>query len=128
MGVIQQVAQQHARMVETCIVRGHRAKAIAAVHRAFDVIEEINQGLSPDDPVSMLLGPRITSVLESNDVTTIGELCEHDRESLLALPQVQSITVDKIEKALADHGFTFDRFPSSLSRRRSQDTLGTDSR
>lgn len=96
-------------MVEMCLRSRERDKALAAVHKAFDDLEMLDSKLSPKDPLSLILRPRIVTILAGNGITTVGELCQHSRDTLATIHQIRYLSIDLIEGSLEEHGFKLRR-------------------
>jgi len=108
---IRHIAQQHAKMLEVAIYRGNKAKAMAVVERAFQVLGDAVT-YDPATRLDAILPPRISGILECSRITTIGQLCGLSRKELARLPQVRFSTVDKIEYDLAEIGLSLKSSPS----------------
>ena len=101
--ILDELAEQHGRMVECAIKSGEEAKAHAAVARAFALLRQKNQVMT-SDPLVRILPSRISSILGANGIETIGDLIQHSRESLAAFNQIRYRSVDLIEQELQKHG------------------------
>lgn len=101
-----EVAFQHSRMVECAIRTQEKAKAHAAVDRAFASLSERSRSLGADDLLTHILTPRMVTILAGAGILTVGNLCEHSRDSLAQVHQIRYRSVSLIEDALAKHGFS----------------------
>jgi len=108
--VLSQIAEQHGRMVEVAIMDGQKAKAHAAVDRAFEAIAQADiDRITPSSNLSAILKTRITTVLASRGISTVGQLCRRTREDLLQLDMIHHKSIDLIERQLAVYGLELSR-------------------
>ena len=103
---LDEIASTHGRMVELAIRSGEKSKAHAAVERAFGARASLDFRLHINDPITLIIRPRIATILEGSGIKTIGDLCSHSRTSLAEIHQIRYRSVDLIELALRDNGYS----------------------
>ena len=105
-----EIAARHGRMVECAILSGEKDKAIAAVERAFAMLAELaDDRVTYDDCIDLIVAPRMVELLHAGGIETVGDLCEHSRDSLVMIHQIRYRSVDLIERSLAKHGLALSR-------------------
>lgn len=102
------IVEQHLRMVGVSMVRGNREMAHAAVDRAFATMEE-SQAVPRWQVIESILNLRIAGILRAGGIDTIGDLCEHTRDTLAEIHQIRYRSISIIERQLARHGHRLKR-------------------
>jgi DNA-directed RNA polymerase alpha subunit len=100
---LQDIAEQHGRMVELAILVGDRARALSLVERAFESLARPHS-LDPSTPVAAVLNQRIATILMAGGVRTVADLVSHTRHTLAEIHQIRYRSIDIIEEQLAKHG------------------------
>lgn len=105
---IREVAGQHLRMVECAIISDEPAKAHAAVDRAFSACKRTDQ-VDECTRLEVILSARIASILLAGGIGTVGDVCQHTRDTLVAVHQIRYRSIDLIEQALWRYGYRLRR-------------------
>lgn len=106
--------------IEVCLTcirkayeRGNHAEAIAAVNRAFANREYVEEIITNETSVIVLMRygcrHRDISILENNGISKIGQLVSKHRTALLLIPNVGEVVVKSIELALSRVGLRLEQ-------------------
>ena len=107
--MLEKIADQHGRMVAVCLMKEDievaRVMARAAIDRAL-AIEEPEPIQKADSVAQLELEDDLIWKLEENGILTIRNLCRHSRFDLTSIKGFGVGTIEEIETALAEHGFS----------------------
>lgn len=98
------IATQHARMVEVALLRGEYERALRAVDRAFEVARQADAGIGLESPVSDICSIKVTNCLESVGIETIGDLIQCSAQELLMVANIRNKSVDNLQFELGKLG------------------------
>ena len=105
---LDEIVEQHVRMVCISIHKKNKAMAHAAVDRAFFAMEE-SMAVPRWQVIESILNLRMATILRAGGIETIGDLCEHTRDTLAEIHGIRYRSVSIIEAQLAKHGHRLKR-------------------